>query len=64
LAQLPWDLAKDEFGVKGADFIGVMGALILRTAKDQLRAYVLDPTGVPGTLPPSPAKDQIPPAPY
>ena len=42
LTQLPWDLAKDEFGDKGADFIGVMGALIIRTTKDQFRAYLLD----------------------
>jgi len=25
LSQLPWDIAQSEFGVKGADFIGVMG---------------------------------------
>ena len=42
LNQLPWDLAKDEFGSKGADFIGVMGALLVRSAKDQFRAYVAD----------------------
>lgn len=38
LNQLPWDLAKDEFGAQGADFIGVMGGLLLRAAKDQFRA--------------------------
>jgi len=64
LTQLPWDLAKDQFGAKGADFIGVMGTLILRAAKDQWRVYGLDPNGVAGTLPAAPAKDQIPPAPY
>ncbi len=64
LSQLPWDLAKDEFGLKGADFIGVMGALLLRTAKDQFRAYAIDSTRVPSTLPPPPAKDQFPTAPY
>jgi hypothetical protein len=64
LSRLPWDLAKDQFGIKGADFIGVMGALILRSAKDQFRAYVVDPTGVPGTLPPAAAKDQSQPTPY
>jgi hypothetical protein len=37
LNQLPWEFAKDQFGPQGADFIGVMGALILRTAKDQFR---------------------------
>src|SRR5450759_3127941 len=35
LNQLPWDVAKDQFGAKGADFIGFMGSLILRVAKDQ-----------------------------
>ena len=40
LSRLPWDLAKDEFGRKGSDFIGVMGALLVRTAKDQFRAYI------------------------
>jgi len=28
LNQLPWDLAKDQFGGQGADFIGVMSALL------------------------------------
>jgi hypothetical protein len=31
LNQLPWDLAKAEFGLKGSDFIAVMGALLLPT---------------------------------
>src|SRR5216684_7595554 len=52
LNQLPWDLAKDQFGAQGADFIGVMGALMIRTAKDRFRAYLIDPTRLSGTLPP------------
>ena len=51
LNQLPWNFAKDQFGPQGADFIGLMGALMVRTAKDQIRPYLIDPTGVPGTLP-------------
>jgi hypothetical protein len=51
LMQLPWDLAKDQFGAQGAEFIGVMGALIVRNAKDQLQAYVVDSARVSGTLP-------------
>src|SRR5580700_9162786 len=43
LNQLPWDIAKDQFGSQGADFIGVMGALIVRAAKDQIRPYLPDP---------------------
>jgi len=56
LNQLPWDLAKDEFGAEGTDFIGLMGGLLLRAAKDQFRTYIADSTRVPGTLPVSPEK--------
>jgi hypothetical protein len=56
LNQLPWDLAKDQFGGQGADFIGVMGALILKVAKDQFQAYLIDPQRLPGTLPANPQK--------
>src|SRR5690349_24979586 len=64
LNRLPWDLAKDEFGRKGSDFIGVIGAVLLRSTKDQFGAYVVDPTRVSGTLPPPVGKDQFQPAPY
>jgi hypothetical protein len=64
LNRLPWEVAKDEFGAKGADFIGLMGTLLLRSAKDEFRTYLADSTGVPGTLPPLVAKDQIPAASY
>ena len=56
LNQLPWDVAKNQFGPQGADFIGVMGALIVRAAKDQIRPYLSDPKAVSGTLPLSPQK--------
>jgi hypothetical protein len=59
LNQLPWDLAKDQFGGKGADFIGIMAALLHRSAQDQFKAYRIDSTIVPGTLPPLREKDQI-----
>ena len=42
LSQLPWDIAKDEFGTKGAEFIGGLGRILLRIAKDQNRAYPAD----------------------
>ena len=51
LDRLPWEFAKDEFGSQHADFMGVMGSLMVRTAKDEFRAYLIDPTRVPGTLP-------------
>ena len=56
ISQLPWDLAKDQFGLQGADFIGVMGALMIRSAKDQFRAYLIDPKKFAGTLPVPPQK--------
>jgi hypothetical protein len=56
LNQLPWDVAKDQFGVQGADFIGIMGALLVRSAKDQMRPYRIDPKGLPSILPPPPQK--------
>src|SRR5437762_1904190 len=39
-----------------ADFLGVMGALILRARKDQIRPYLPDAAGVPSPLPSSPEK--------
>jgi hypothetical protein len=60
LAQLPWDLAQDQFGVQGADFIGVMGALLLQATQDQFRAYRLDSKTVADTLPPPGEQDPIP----
>ena len=44
LSQLPWEFAKDQFGAQCADFIGIMGALMVRSAKDQFRVYLIDPT--------------------
>jgi len=64
LSQLPWDLAKDEFGQKGSDFIGVMGSLLVRSAKDQFRVHLIDPTRVSNPLPSAPEEDQFRPAPY
>src|SRR3982750_3352041 len=56
LNQLPWDVAKDQFGAEGADFIGILGGVLLRTAKDQFRAYVAHSIRLFGTLPVSPEK--------
>ena len=56
LNHLPWDLAKDQFGAQGADFIAVLGTLLLHTAKDQFRVYVTDPVRLSGTLPLRPEK--------
>ena len=59
LSQLPWDIAQDEFGVKGADFIGIFGALLLRVAQDQFKPYPIEPTGPADPLHPNPEQDQI-----
>ena len=59
LSKLPWDIAQDEFGRKGADFIGVMGSVLLRSAKDQFKRQLVDSTMDPGRLPPLLAKDQF-----
>ena len=47
LNQLPWDIAQDQFGAQGADFIGVMGALLVRLAQDQFASYSIDSNGDP-----------------
>ena len=59
LSQLPWDIAQDEFGVQGTDFIGILSTVLLRVAQDQFKAYSLDKTGLAGTLPPKAPQDQI-----
>jgi hypothetical protein len=51
LSRLPWDIAQSEFGVKGADFIGVMGTLLVHAAQSEFRAYALDSRTDGDTLP-------------
>ncbi len=58
-SDLPWDIAQDEFGVKGADFIGAMGAVVVRAAKSQFQGEVVDSARDPGRLPLPPAKNQF-----
>ena len=50
LTSLPWDIARDEFGPKGADFIGTMGRLLLRSAQSELNGQSVDSTRDTGTL--------------
>src|SRR6201998_4995391 len=61
LSQLPWDIAQFEFGVKGTDFIGVLGTVLLRGAQSQVECYLTDSAGLSGTLPPSPGQSLRPP---
>src|SRR5688572_10156824 len=59
LSRLPWDIAQSQFGVQGADFIGILGTLLLRAAQSQFEAYEADSTGLPDTLLPPSAQSQI-----
>jgi len=59
LSRLPWDIAQDEFGVKGADFIGVMGTLLLNAAQDPFESHSVDSAQVPGPLPPLDGQDPM-----
>jgi hypothetical protein len=59
LNQLPWDIAQSEFGVQGADFIGVMGALLVRSTQSKLKSYVIDSKADATTLPHLAAQSQI-----
>jgi hypothetical protein len=59
LSNLPWDIAEDEFGLKGACFVGIMGALLLKAAKDQFKKEDVDSTRDPVSLPRLLTKDQF-----
>src|SRR2546428_6440548 len=51
LSGLPWDIAQSQFGTEGADFIGIMGAILLRSAQSQFEAYVTEDSRLADTLP-------------
>jgi hypothetical protein len=59
LARLPWDLAKDEFGPQGTDFIGAFGRLLVGVAKDEMRPQPMGIRRESGGLPRGHAKDEI-----
>jgi len=61
LNRLPWDIAQSEFGVQGADFIGIMGALLLHPVQSQLKTYRVDSKLDPTTLLKATAQSQMPP---
>jgi hypothetical protein len=61
LNRLPWDIAQSEFGVQGADFIGVMGALLLRSTQSQLKSDPIDSKEDLATLPHVAAQSQMAP---
>ena len=57
LSELPWDFAHEQFGPQGAGFVGAMGSLLLRAAKDQIQRQIIDTIKDPATLPLSLVKD-------
>lgn len=59
LSNLPWDIARDEFGSKGACFVGIMGSLLLKATKDQFKVQPIESKGDPDQLPQLAAKDQF-----
>jgi hypothetical protein len=40
LSRLPWDLAQQEFGALGADFVASMGRMLVGHAKDEIRVHL------------------------
>jgi hypothetical protein len=62
LSRLPWDIAQSQFGIQGADFIGVMGTVLLRAAQSQFEAYVIDTRGPADALAAELPQSQIRPA--
>jgi hypothetical protein len=44
LDRLPWDVAQDEFGPQGTDFIAILGRVLLRAGQDAIRAHVAEMT--------------------
>ena len=59
LSRLPWDIAQSQFGTEGADFIGILGAVLLRSAQSQFRAYVTEDSRLADTLPPGSTQSQM-----
>jgi len=59
LSRLPWDIAQSQFGTEGADFIGILGAVLLRSAQSQFEAYVTEDSRLVDTLPSRATQSQI-----
>ena len=56
LTRLPWELAQEEFGVAGADFLGSMGRLL---AKSSITSQAAEGTKGSGQVAPGGAKSSI-----
>ena len=64
LNQLPWDIAQSAYGPQGADFIAIMGGLLLRETQFKIAVDRVDSTADGATLRPPSAQSQIPAAAY
>jgi hypothetical protein len=58
LSHLPWDIAQDEFGAVGSDFLGHLGRVLLRSGQDERRAQVPVSIEKNGRLPLKAAQDE------
>lgn len=58
LAHLPWDLAQEEFDTQGADFIAILGRVLLWAAKEELRTQALEIVRQSGRVPPGTAGEE------
>ncbi len=61
LSHLPWDIAQDEFGPVGTDFLGHLGRVLLRFGQDERMAQVPVSADEFGRLALGAAQDQISP---
>lgn len=58
LSHLPWDIAQDEFGPVGSDFLGHLGRILLRSGQDEREVQVRASIDEIETLPLGAAQDQ------
>jgi hypothetical protein len=58
LSHLPWDIAQDEFGPVGSDFIAHLGRVLLRSGQDERRAQLPASIEEIGRLPPGAPQDE------
>jgi hypothetical protein len=58
LSQLPWDIAQDEFGPVGSDFLGHLGRVLLRFGQDERGVQVPIDIEESGRLPLGAAQDE------
>ena len=56
LTRLPWELAQEEFGGVGADFLASLGRLLVANAKKERRPEVAEFSGEIGKVPLDSAK--------